>query len=121
MEGWAHLTAQVNAIAEDMDANYILTSHYRLASELSAYSRAPIPIVQFNESIRWVSFPKARITPTRAASTSSKTIGILPAFPLTFLLNHGRLLRSIAAAANSQSKNTSYISSLTPITRHSKS
>jgi hypothetical protein len=63
MEGWAHLTAQVNAIAEDMDANYILTSHYRLASELSTYSRAPIPIVQFNESIRWVSFPKARITP----------------------------------------------------------
>ena len=84
MEGWAHLTAQVNAIAEDMDANYILTSHYRLASELSTYSRAPIPIVQFNESIRWVSFPKARLTPDARGIYVVEDNRDLPGFPSNF-------------------------------------
>jgi hypothetical protein len=56
MSGWAHLADQLDAIAEDMDAQYIVTSHYVLTSELSIYSRAARPIIQYNERIRWLSF-----------------------------------------------------------------
>jgi 4-amino-4-deoxy-L-arabinose transferase-like glycosyltransferase len=84
MEGWAHLTAQVNAIAEDMDAKYILTTHYRLASELATYSRTSVPIVQFNESIRWVAFPKARITPGARGIFVVEDTRDLPGFPTNF-------------------------------------
>jgi 4-amino-4-deoxy-L-arabinose transferase-like glycosyltransferase len=56
MSGWAHLADQLDAIAEDMDARYIITSHYVLTSELNIYSRAPRPIIQYNERIRWLSF-----------------------------------------------------------------
>jgi hypothetical protein len=67
-----------------MGANYILTSHYRLASELSTYSRTPIPIVQFNESIRWVSFPKARLTPDARGIYVVEDNRDLPGFPSNF-------------------------------------
>jgi 4-amino-4-deoxy-L-arabinose transferase-like glycosyltransferase len=56
MAGWRHLTEEVDAVADDQDAQYILTSHYVLSSELGFYSRGDRPIVQYNERIRWLSF-----------------------------------------------------------------
>ena len=56
MAGWGHFAEQVDAVAEDMGAKYILTSHYVLTSEMSIYSRGDRPIIQYNERIRWLSF-----------------------------------------------------------------
>jgi 4-amino-4-deoxy-L-arabinose transferase-like glycosyltransferase len=56
MAGWAELTEQVEAAARKEHASYILTSHYVLTSELGYYSSGTIPIVQYNERIRWLSF-----------------------------------------------------------------
>jgi hypothetical protein len=54
--GWACLADQLDAVAKDRSAKYILTSHYALTSEFSIYSRGAIPIIQYNERIRWLSF-----------------------------------------------------------------
>ena len=56
MAGWANLAEQVDAIAKDVEAHYILTSRYALASELGIYSRSGNPVIQFNERIRWLAF-----------------------------------------------------------------
>ena len=84
MEGWAHLATQVNDIADDMGASYILTTHYRLASELSTYSRTQTPIVQFNESIRWVAFPKAHFPPGARGIYVVEDSRDVPGFPGNF-------------------------------------
>lgn len=55
--GWGALADKVNAIADRADARYVLTSHYILTSELTVYSHSQRPVVQYNERIRWVSFP----------------------------------------------------------------
>lgn len=55
MAGWSDLAAQVDATADKIGAQFLLTSHYRLTSELSVYSRAARPIIQFNERLRWLS------------------------------------------------------------------
>jgi hypothetical protein len=47
---------QVDAIAEDMDAQYILTSHYVLTSELTFYARSAKPVIEYNERVRWLAF-----------------------------------------------------------------
>jgi 4-amino-4-deoxy-L-arabinose transferase-like glycosyltransferase len=60
MAGWRHLAEQVDAIAGDIEAQYILTSRYALTSELSLYSRSANPIIQFNERIRWLAFDNPR-------------------------------------------------------------
>ena len=55
MAGWADLAAQVDATADKIGAQFLLTSHYRLTSELSVYSHGARPIIQFNERPRWLS------------------------------------------------------------------
>ena len=47
---------QVEEAARKAHASYILTSHYVLTSELSFYSSDAIPIIEYNERIRWLSF-----------------------------------------------------------------
>lgn len=56
MAGWAELAGQVEEAARKAHASYILTSHYVLASELGFYASGAVPIVQYNERIRWLSF-----------------------------------------------------------------
>jgi len=56
MAGWAELAQQVEEAARKAHASYILTSHYVLTSELSFYSSDAIPIIEYNERMRWLSF-----------------------------------------------------------------
>jgi hypothetical protein len=56
MAGWSDLAEQVTAAADNAKAQFILTSHYRLTSELSVYSRGGRPIIQLNECLRWEAF-----------------------------------------------------------------
>jgi len=91
MEGWAHLAYQVNDIADDMGATYILTTHYRLASELSAYSRTTTQILQFNESIRWVAFPKTHILPPSRGIYVVEDTRDVPGFPTNFFTQSRRI------------------------------
>jgi len=54
--GWSDLALAVDGFARREGASYILTSTYILTSELMYYEPRPIPVIQFNERLRWVSF-----------------------------------------------------------------
>jgi len=54
--GWSDLAASVDSFARREGAAYILTSSYALTSEMIYYSTRAIPVVQYNERLRWVSF-----------------------------------------------------------------
>ena len=54
--GWSDLAASVDSFARREGAAYILTSSYALTSEMMYYSTLAIPVVQYNERLRWVSF-----------------------------------------------------------------
>ena len=54
--GWSDLALTVDGFARREGASYILTSTYILTSELMYYEPRPIPVIQFNERLRWVSF-----------------------------------------------------------------
>lgn len=56
MAGWAELAQEVDDIASREQAGYVLTSSYGLTSLLMIYSPRSIPVVQFNEPLRWISF-----------------------------------------------------------------
>jgi len=58
MAGWSELAHQVEDVARREKAAYILTSRYRLTGELAYYSSSRIPVLQFNERLRWISFQK---------------------------------------------------------------
>ena len=55
VSGWSDLAETVDSIARREGAGYILTSSYKLTSELAYYSPRAIPIMQFNERVRWLS------------------------------------------------------------------
>jgi hypothetical protein len=56
MMGWSDLSNQVEDIARQERASYVLTSGYALTSLLGVYSTGERPIIQFNERSRWLSF-----------------------------------------------------------------
>jgi 4-amino-4-deoxy-L-arabinose transferase-like glycosyltransferase len=56
MVGWSDLSNQVEDIARQERASYVLTSGYALTSLLGVYSTGERPIIQFNERSRWLSF-----------------------------------------------------------------
>jgi 4-amino-4-deoxy-L-arabinose transferase-like glycosyltransferase len=56
LAGWSELAAKVETLARREGAGYLLTSSYALTSQLTYYSTGTIPIVQFNERLRWLSF-----------------------------------------------------------------
>ncbi len=56
MAGWSDLAHEVDDIARGQKAGYILTSRYRLTGELAYYGSGAIPVVQFNERVRWLAF-----------------------------------------------------------------
>lgn len=56
MTGWTELAAKIEALAGHEGAGYVLSSSYALTSELTYYSSGALPIVQFNERLRWLSF-----------------------------------------------------------------
>ena len=58
MVGWSSLARQVDDVARNENASYVLTSNYGLTSLLGIYSRDPV--IQFNERLRWVSFEQPR-------------------------------------------------------------
>jgi hypothetical protein len=60
MVGWSSLARQVDDVARKENASYVLTSNYGLTSLLSIYSRDAMPVIQFNERLRWVSFEQPR-------------------------------------------------------------
>jgi 4-amino-4-deoxy-L-arabinose transferase-like glycosyltransferase len=60
MVGWSGLALHVDDVARQENASYVLTSSYGLTSLLSRYSPDALPIVQFNERIRWLSFEPPR-------------------------------------------------------------
>ncbi len=55
VSGWSDLAESVESIARREGAAYILTSSYKLTSELAYYAPHAVPIMQFNERIRWLS------------------------------------------------------------------
>ena len=55
VSGWSDLAESVDSIARREGAGYILTSSYKLTSELAYYAPRAIPIMQFNERVRWLS------------------------------------------------------------------
>jgi hypothetical protein len=57
MAGWHELAGEVDDIAKRENAAYVLTSRYRLTGELAYYGSTIIPVLQFNERVRWLSFP----------------------------------------------------------------
>jgi len=61
--GWSDLAAAVGSTARREGASYILASTYALTSELMYYSASGIPVIQFNERLRWISFeqPKSKV------------------------------------------------------------
>jgi 4-amino-4-deoxy-L-arabinose transferase-like glycosyltransferase len=60
MAGWSGLTLQIDDIARREKARFVLTSSYGLTSLLSIYAADAMPIVQFNERIRWIAFEQPR-------------------------------------------------------------
>jgi hypothetical protein len=58
MAGWRELANEVDDIARREQAVYVLTSRYRLTGELTYYGSPAIPVLQFNERVRWLSFPQ---------------------------------------------------------------
>ncbi len=60
MVGWSGLARQVDDVARQEQASYVLTSGYALTSLLSIYAPDATPVVQFNERIRWISFEQPR-------------------------------------------------------------
>jgi len=58
MAGWSDLAHEVERVARRENVSYVLTSSYALTSELSFYADGTLPIVQFEERIRWLSFPR---------------------------------------------------------------
>ncbi len=62
MIGWSSLVRQVDDVARKEKANYVLTSNYGLTSLLGIYLREAIPVIQFNERLRWVSFEQPLAT-----------------------------------------------------------
>jgi hypothetical protein len=60
MVGWSGLARDVDDVARREQASYVLTSSYGLTSLLSIYSYDAVPIVQFNERMRWKSFEQPR-------------------------------------------------------------
>ena len=56
MVGWSGLARQVDDVARQEHASYVLTSSYGLTSLLSIYSPDAKPVIQFNERIRWIPF-----------------------------------------------------------------
>ena len=63
MVGWSRLAEEVGDIGRREQAAYVLTSSYGLTSLLTIYSPGSIPVVQFNERLRWISFrpPRAEL------------------------------------------------------------
>ena len=58
MAGWSRLAQEVEGAARQEGASYILTSSYALTSELDVHSDGAIPILQFDEPMRWLSFER---------------------------------------------------------------
>ena len=58
--GWSDLAASVDNFARREGAAYILTSSYALTSEMMYYSTRAIPVIQYNERLRWVSFEQPK-------------------------------------------------------------
>ena len=56
MVGWSGLALHVDDVARREQASYVLTSSYGLTSLLTIYSPDAMPIIQFNERMRWISF-----------------------------------------------------------------
>jgi hypothetical protein len=54
--GWSDLAANVDSFARREGAAYILTSSYALTSEMMYYSTGDVPVIQYNERLRWISF-----------------------------------------------------------------
>ncbi len=55
MVGWSDLAHQLEDVARQQQATYVLTSGYALTSLLSVYA-SRIPVFQFNERLRWIAF-----------------------------------------------------------------
>jgi 4-amino-4-deoxy-L-arabinose transferase-like glycosyltransferase len=60
MVGWSQLARHVDDVARREDAGYVLTSSYGLTSLLGFYAPATMPIIQFNERVRWIAFRQPR-------------------------------------------------------------
>jgi 4-amino-4-deoxy-L-arabinose transferase-like glycosyltransferase len=60
MVGWSGLAREVDDVARKEHASYVLTSNYGLTSLLSIYLSDAMPVIQFNERLRWVSFEQPR-------------------------------------------------------------
>ena len=60
MVGWSGLARDVDDVARREQASYVLTSSYGLTSLLTIYSPDAMPIIQFNERMRWISFEQPR-------------------------------------------------------------
>jgi 4-amino-4-deoxy-L-arabinose transferase-like glycosyltransferase len=58
MAGWSELAQDVEQIAHREQANYVLTSSYAMTSLLAFYSPSALPVIQFNERMRWISFTR---------------------------------------------------------------
>jgi 4-amino-4-deoxy-L-arabinose transferase-like glycosyltransferase len=58
MAGWSRLARELEGVARREGASYILTSSYALTSELDVHSDGAIPILQFDEPMRWLSFER---------------------------------------------------------------
>lgn len=54
--GWSRLAVGIKQIARRTKTTYVLTSSYALASELTVYA-PQLQVVQFNQRMRWASFP----------------------------------------------------------------
>jgi 4-amino-4-deoxy-L-arabinose transferase-like glycosyltransferase len=62
MAGWSGLAREVEVAAQRENAAYVLTSRYRLNSELAYYWRGTVPVIQFNQRLRWIAFPQPPAT-----------------------------------------------------------
>lgn len=56
LAGWSGLAGQVNDVSRREQASYVLTSSYGLTSLLDIYSAQGLPVIQFNERLRWIAF-----------------------------------------------------------------
>ena len=62
MAGWSRLAQEVEGVARREGASYILTSSYALTSELDVHSDGAIPILQFDEPMRWLLFERPQVS-----------------------------------------------------------
>jgi len=62
MAEWSELAREVESVAQRENAAYVLTSRYRLTAELAYYWRGTIPVIQFNQRLRWLAFQQPSAT-----------------------------------------------------------